>query len=68
MTEEVVNNLAFEAQEVVLTCNWCMGLFKYREEPGQYAYHTTCPWCQERLSVPRKKLRRATSNAAGVNY
>lgn len=58
MEEEVVYNAERGPVSCDIFCNWCLQTFTYRERTGEHHDFTTCPWCRERLKVPRQKLRR----------
>ncbi len=59
MTEEVVLNTETDDKEARLICNWCQTGFDYFEKADDYHNHTTCPWCKEKITVPRQRIRRA---------
>lgn len=58
MMEETVHNVETEAKTVGIRCNWCLMNFEFTEKANQYVEKTNCPWCQETISIPRKRLRR----------
>ena len=65
MTDEVIHNVESDDKSVDIRCNWCLASFRFTEKANQYVQATNCPWCQERVTIPRQKLRRLNGHNPG---
>ena len=59
MSEETVYNVEIDDKEAFMNCGACRAEFTYYEKADDFHQNTTCPWCGEKLHVPRQKLRRS---------